>query len=154
MPSVGWWPDPILDFQHSADIAKGDCQAFWVRVRAPQDQPPGLYRGKLTVDLAGEPALAMKDPPGAVKSAIFRFRRRYHELIREEVGHTVADMREIEEELRYLLKMLAAMEPISSPGRTGSPAARQERRRSVRACSASRSTPTGLISTSCCSGSS
>lgn len=43
--------------------------------------------------------------PGAVKSAIFRFRRRYHELIREEVGHTVADTNEIEEELRYLLKL-------------------------------------------------
>ncbi len=40
----------------------------------------------------------------AVKSAIFRLRRRYHELIREEVGHTVGDPREIEEELRSLLK--------------------------------------------------
>ena len=45
--------------------------------------------------------------PSAVKSAIFRFRRRYHELIREEVGHTVADPREIEEELRYLLKFFS-----------------------------------------------
>ena len=25
---VGWWPDPILDFLHSADIAAGDVQAF------------------------------------------------------------------------------------------------------------------------------
>ena len=41
--------------------------------------------------------------PGAVKSAIFRLRRRYHELIREEVSQTVADPREIEDELRYLL---------------------------------------------------
>jgi DNA-directed RNA polymerase specialized sigma24 family protein len=41
--------------------------------------------------------------PGAVKSAIFRLRRRYYELVREEVGHTVAEPRELKEELRYLL---------------------------------------------------
>ncbi len=40
----------------------------------------------------------------AVKSAILRFRRRYHALIREEVAHTVEDPKDIEEELRYLLK--------------------------------------------------
>ena len=46
--------------------------------------------------------------PGAVKSAIFRLRRRYHELIREEVSQTVADPREIEDELRYLLELFSA----------------------------------------------
>lgn len=46
---VGWWPDPILDFLTSADIADGDVQAFWVRVRAPRDQHPGVYRGTLEV---------------------------------------------------------------------------------------------------------
>ena len=45
--------------------------------------------------------------PGAVKSATFRLRRRYHELIREEVSQTVADPREIEEELRYLLGLFS-----------------------------------------------
>ena len=46
---VGWWPDPILDFLSAVDIAPGDVQAFWVRVRAPRDQPPGLYTGTLEV---------------------------------------------------------------------------------------------------------
>ena len=49
---VGWWPDPILDFLGPVAIAAGDLQSFWVRVRAPKDQPPGVYRGKLTVDVA------------------------------------------------------------------------------------------------------
>jgi len=44
----------------------------------------------------------------ALKSAILRFRRRYHELIREEVGQTVADPKEIEEELRHLLGLFSA----------------------------------------------
>jgi RNA polymerase sigma factor (sigma-70 family) len=45
--------------------------------------------------------------PSALKSAIFRLRRRYHEVIREEVSQTVADPREVEEELRYLLGLFS-----------------------------------------------
>ncbi len=43
----------------------------------------------------------------ALKSAVFRLRRRYHELIREEVSQTVAEPGEIEEELRYLLGLFS-----------------------------------------------
>ena len=46
---IGWWPDPILDFLGPVEIAAGDLQAFWIRIRAPKDQPPGIYRGILTV---------------------------------------------------------------------------------------------------------
>lgn len=53
---VGWWPDPILEFQREADIAAGDAQAFWVRVRCPQDQAAGVYSGKLSVLVQGKPA--------------------------------------------------------------------------------------------------
>lgn len=53
---VGWWPDPILEFQREADIACGDAQAFWVRVRCPQDQAAGEYSGKLSVLVQGQPA--------------------------------------------------------------------------------------------------
>ncbi|MHC4595616.1 MAG: glycoside hydrolase domain-containing protein, partial [Planctomycetota bacterium] len=48
---VGWWPDPILDFMEAVDIAKCDAQSFWVRVRAPKDQAPGVYKGKLEIML-------------------------------------------------------------------------------------------------------
>ena len=50
---LGWWPDPILDFLPAIDIAPEDLQAFWIRVRTPRDQPPGLYRGTLTVSAQG-----------------------------------------------------------------------------------------------------
>lgn len=49
---VGWWPDPILDFLGRVDIAPGDLQTFWVRVRAPKDQAPGVYHGQLRVSAA------------------------------------------------------------------------------------------------------
>lgn len=56
---IGWWPDPILNFLGPVDIAVGDLQAFWIRVRAPKDQPPGIYRGTLTVSADGEPSVAL-----------------------------------------------------------------------------------------------
>jgi RNA polymerase sigma-70 factor (ECF subfamily) len=43
----------------------------------------------------------------AVYSAVHRIRRRYGELLRKEVAHTVASPDEIEEELRYLLRVLS-----------------------------------------------
>ena len=48
-PHVGWWPDPILNFMQTADIAKGDAQSFWIRLRAPKDQAPNVYKGKLDI---------------------------------------------------------------------------------------------------------
>lgn len=44
---------------------------------------------------------------GAVATALHRMRRRYGELLREEVAETVAGAEEIEDELRYLLRVIA-----------------------------------------------
>jgi RNA polymerase sigma-70 factor (ECF subfamily) len=43
----------------------------------------------------------------ALKSAIFRLRRRYHELVRQEVAQTVADPDELEEEIRELMAVFS-----------------------------------------------
>ncbi len=48
--------------------------------------------------------LGMKE--GAVKVAVHRLRRRFGALLREEVGQTVADSGQIDEEIRYLLSVL------------------------------------------------
>src|SRR5262249_865918 len=42
----------------------------------------------------------------AVKSAGFRLRQRYRELLRDEIGSTVATAAEIDAEIRYLLDVL------------------------------------------------
>ncbi len=57
---VGWWPDPILDFLGPVDIAAGDLQSFWIRVKAPRDQAPGTYRGTLTVSVEGAEPLTFE----------------------------------------------------------------------------------------------
>lgn len=43
----------------------------------------------------------------AVKKAVHRLRRRYLELFREEIAHTVADAAEVEDELRHLCAVMA-----------------------------------------------
>lgn len=43
----------------------------------------------------------------AVKSAIRRFRQRHHQLVREEIAQTVKEPAEVDEEIRYLLRVLA-----------------------------------------------
>ncbi len=55
---VGWWPDPILDFMDAVDIAAADAQSFWVRVRAPKQQPHGVYEGKLEIMVEGRAAFS------------------------------------------------------------------------------------------------
>jgi len=57
---VGWWPDPILEFLSAADVARGDAQAFWVRVHAPRDQAAGQYQGQLQVHSQDGPLFAVE----------------------------------------------------------------------------------------------
>jgi RNA polymerase sigma factor (sigma-70 family) len=62
------------------------------------DQPPGLY---------AEVAHRTGIKEGTVKVAVYRLRRRYGALLREEIGRTVADPAEVEAELRHLIEALA-----------------------------------------------
>jgi len=44
----------------------------------------------------------------AVKKAVQRLRRRYQDILREEIGHTVTQCSEVEEELRHLWSALGS----------------------------------------------
>jgi RNA polymerase sigma-70 factor (ECF subfamily) len=44
--------------------------------------------------------------PSAVKSAIHRMRKRHRDLLREQIAHTVSTPGEVDEELRYLIKVM------------------------------------------------
>lgn len=50
-------------------------------------------------------SLAME--PATLRVALHRFRHRFGELLRSEVAYTVADPAEVEEEIRYLLSVMA-----------------------------------------------
>lgn len=78
-------------------------------------------RGRLAVFDALQPHLTSEPAPGdyerlaaqlametgALKVALHRLRRRFGELLRKEVAHTVARPDEVEEEIRHLLTVLA-----------------------------------------------
>ena len=51
-------------------------------------------------------ARQMDTSEGAIKVAIHRLRKRYRELVRQEIADTVADPAEVESELRYLAAVL------------------------------------------------
>lgn len=53
-------------------------------------------------------AREMNTTEGALKVAIHRLRKRYRELFRLEIAHTVADPAEVEAEMRFLATVLAA----------------------------------------------
>jgi RNA polymerase sigma-70 factor (ECF subfamily) len=42
---------------------------------------------------------------GAIRAAVHRLRKRYRELLREEIAHTVSSPEEVNEEIRYLFKI-------------------------------------------------
>ena len=62
------------------------------------DEPGAASRAEIAL------RLGMTD--NALRQAFHRFRHRYQDLLREEIGHTVADSTEIEDELRHLISML------------------------------------------------
>lgn len=61
-------------------------------------------KGKTYAEIGREAGMTEE----AVKKAVQRMRRRYHQLFREEIAHTVATSEEIEEELRHLCHVLGS----------------------------------------------
>lgn len=53
-----------------------------------------------------ETAAAAGVTEAALRSVVHRLRRRYQELVREEIAHTVATPGEVDEELRHLIELL------------------------------------------------
>ena len=68
-------------------------------------------KGSLTQARAAVPyaelAARLKLSEGALRVAVHRLRQRYRELLRAEIAHTVTEPGEVEEELRYLFRVLA-----------------------------------------------
>ena len=50
---TGNWPDPLPPFKGGVSVAAGENQPLWVRVKAPANTAPGLYRGQITVKAEG-----------------------------------------------------------------------------------------------------
>jgi RNA polymerase sigma-70 factor (ECF subfamily) len=78
--------------------ATGNASLFDSLKQLLPDEPDALSRSELAA------RLGMTD--NALRQAFHRFRHRYQILLREEIGHTLADPGEIEDELRHLIAVL------------------------------------------------
>lgn len=50
---VGWWPDPLLNFLPAFDLDADVWQPVWLDVHTRTDQPPGVYKGLVTITADG-----------------------------------------------------------------------------------------------------
>jgi len=72
------------------------------------DRLKQFLSGEEALQSYGQVAAELEMTEGAVKVAVHRLRRRYRELLREEIAQTVATPEEFEDELRHLFTALAA----------------------------------------------
>jgi RNA polymerase sigma-70 factor (ECF subfamily) len=66
----------------------------------------GFLTGQGDTPKYAEVASALGMTDGAVKVAVHRLRRRFGELLRDEIADTVADPADVDDEIRYLFKVL------------------------------------------------
>ena len=97
------WATAVLEaamVQLRAEVtAAGKAEQFeHLRVCVVGDSKPGDYEAV---------ANTLKMSAGAVAVAVHRLRRRFRDLVREEVAHTVAQPQEIDDEMRHLLAVLS-----------------------------------------------
>lgn len=88
----------VLERQHEEYAQRGQAVQFdLLKAFLTGDPERGLHHQLAT-------ALDMSD--AAVRTAVHRLRRRYAELLREEIAATVADPEEVDAEIRFLLAAL------------------------------------------------
>ena len=78
--------------------ATGNALLFDSLKQLLPDEPEAPSRAEIAAKLG------MRD--NALRQAFHRFRHRYQTLLREEIGHTVSDPSEFEDELRHLIAVL------------------------------------------------
>lgn len=93
------WALLVLEKVRNRLCAEFEAAGKGPRFRLLEQSLPGGARGVPQVELGR--ALGLSE--SAVKSEVHRLRRRYAELVRIEIAHTVADSDEIDEELRHLI---------------------------------------------------
>ena len=90
--------DRVLDRLRAEHSHKGQAAQFdWLQVFLTGDQDHGSY---------DEVARSLNVSEGAVRTAVHRLRRRYADLVREEIEGIVGDPGEVEGEIRFLLAAL------------------------------------------------
>ncbi|MBV8811192.1 MAG: hypothetical protein JO033_21195 [Acidobacteriaceae bacterium] len=107
-PAHALTPEALFEYQWAANLLQRSLN----RLRADYpDQEFELLKPFLVGEAArgdgGAAAAQLGVSEGAFKVAIHRLRKRYAKVLRAEVAETVADPGQVEDEIRYLLNVLA-----------------------------------------------
>ncbi|MFA9478067.1 glycoside hydrolase domain-containing protein [Phycisphaerales bacterium AB-hyl4] len=101
---VGWWPEALVASDRPIDVALGDVQTWWVRIRAPRDQSAGTYTGTITLAADGQEDLTFD-----LATQVYGFNVPRHAPIptaityisRDVVNHAAIGSREKWEEIKF-----------------------------------------------------
>jgi RNA polymerase sigma-70 factor (ECF subfamily) len=107
-PSHALTPEALFEYHWAANLL--DRTLKRLRVSNPGEDfdalKPFLIGEAARGDgVAAAERLGMSE--GAFKVAVHRLRKRYREVLRAEIAETVADASQVEDEIRYLLRVLA-----------------------------------------------
>jgi RNA polymerase sigma-70 factor (ECF subfamily) len=104
-------PEKIFEKQWALTVLDGVLQRLHTEsIQAGSADQFGRLKVFLTGDEIGIPyrqlATELGTTEGALKVAVHRLRRRFREVLREQISHTVSDPQEIQDEIRYLMSVV------------------------------------------------
>jgi RNA polymerase sigma-70 factor (ECF subfamily) len=104
-------PEKLFDRRWALTVleqAAARLRAAYVAEGRPElyERLKGFVSAETATPSYAEAAAQLGLSEAAVRSAIHRLRRRFQELVREEIAHTVSTPAEVDEELRYLISII------------------------------------------------
>ena len=93
----------LLDNARALLVKEFDTKERQERLRCLEQFLPGADNEMTYAEAAGKLGV----PEGTVKSDVHRLKVRYRKFLRDEIGRTVSQPSEIDEELRHLMNVLA-----------------------------------------------
>ncbi|MBV9124434.1 MAG: sigma-70 family RNA polymerase sigma factor [Planctomycetes bacterium] len=112
-PAHDLTPERVFEKQWALTLLEVVMERFQQEIAAAgKTRQFALLKGALTGDRHGLPYTAIAAELGmseeAARQAAHRLRKRYRELLREEVAHTLAEPGEVDEEIRCLFEILGS----------------------------------------------
>ena len=99
------WALTVIDACSPTFAAQWTDGGTRLRVRRAQSVPAGTAPAGRLRRRGGPPRVRRK---ARSKTAVHRLRRRFQSLLRERVAETVADGRDVDDEIRHLIQALSA----------------------------------------------